>query len=128
MYAGAGDGFGSNAEVRAAIFGDNGTHDPEMAAALYEDLSLLLYPSADRALAQNRAYRQIVEEQRFAAGPTALLDGADAVFATLAPQDIETRVGTPLILAAHSRDNGCRPGMDGSNGKRYQIDGGGLID
>jgi Tol biopolymer transport system component len=148
MYAGAGDEFASNAEVRGAFFDENGTLKPEMAAALHEDLSLLLYPSSDRALALNKAYRQIVEEQRYNAGRTALLDGGGGVFATLTPEDVETRVATPLILAAQTRDRGCRPclelatepvaadlqtvidgsGMAGPDGQRYQIDDRGLID
>ncbi len=148
MYAGAGDEFASNAEIREAFFDESGTLKPEMAAALHEDVSVLLYPSTDRALALNKAYRQIVAEQSYTAGRTALLDGGQAVFATLTPEDVETKVAAPLILAAHPRDNGCQPcldlstepvaadrqavidgsGMDGPNGQRYQIDDSGLID
>lgn len=108
---------------------------------------MLLHPSRERALALNKAYRRVVEEQSYTAGRTPLLAKADEVFESLTPADLATKVETPLILSARARDKGCAPcttlssepataefqavvdgnGMGGPDGERYQIDGHGFI-
>ena len=148
MYAGAGDDFRSNPEIRTAFFDEEGVLKQEMAERLHEDISVVLYPSTERALALNKAYRRIVEEQSYALGRIPLLAAADEVFETLTPTDLETRVEKPVILSGHARDNSCEPcvsvssspastelqtavtgsGMIGPDGARYQIDGNGFID
>jgi len=148
MYAKAGDEFRSNTEIQAAFFDENGMLRLDAAQALHEDISILLYPSAERALALNKVYRRIVAEQSYALGRIPLLARAEAVFETLTPADLETRVDEPLILSGHASDSGCDPcvqlstgsptpdwkatvdgaGMAGPDGQRYQIDGDGFID
>jgi Tol biopolymer transport system component len=148
MYSGAGDEFRSNEEIRAVFFDDNRVLKQDMAEKLHEDISVLLYPSKERALSLNKAYKKIVEEQGYASGRIPLLGKVDEVYESLTPADIETKVEQPLLLAAHPRDNGCQPcinlssepepadfqaavngvGMAGPGGERYQIDASGFID
>lgn len=148
MYAGGGDEFRSNAEIRAAFFDDNGVLKQAMAEQLHEDVTTLLYPSPERALALNKVYRQIVAEQSYILGRTPILGAADEVFESLTPADLDTKVETSLILQDRAKDTGCDPcvglsatpspadfqavvdgaGMGGPDGERYQIDREGFID
>lgn len=147
MYAGAGDEFRSNEEIQAAFFDETGVLKQEMAEKLHEDISLLLFPSRERALALNKVYKRIVEEQRFTAGRIPLLAKAANVYENLTPADLDTRVASPLILTERASDKGCDPcvpldsepasdafrtvvdgsGMAGPDGGRYQIDRQGFI-
>ncbi len=65
---GAGDDFGSNAEVAAKIFARDGSVRPAMARALARDISVLVVPSPARALAIDRAYLAIVRLQAYELG------------------------------------------------------------
>lgn len=65
---GAGDEFRGNEEVIKKFFDANGNLIPEQAAALQSDVSELLFPSPERALTLNKAYKVIVEEQTFEQG------------------------------------------------------------
>jgi hypothetical protein len=67
-HNGAGDEFRANEEVIKRFFNQDGSLKPEMIAALHNDVSLLLWPSRERALQLNKAYRIIVEEQSFKEG------------------------------------------------------------
>jgi len=148
IYAGAGDGFNSNDEVKATFFDGEGQLRQDMAEVLHEDISVLLYPSRERAMVLNKVYKNIVEEQSFTLGRTPLVASTDTVFENLTPVDLETGVIDPLKLMDHSREYGCDPcitlttepadagqqvmingnGMGGPNGERYQIDTHGFID
>lgn len=70
---GAGDEFRANTEVMGRFFDEQGELRQELAAALHDDISLLLLPSAARALSLDKAYRVIVEEQSFARGRDATI-------------------------------------------------------
>jgi Tol biopolymer transport system component len=119
-----------------------------MAETLHADISVLLYPSRERALALNKAYKQIVEEQSYALGRSSQVATKDTIYDQLTTNDLDTNVGTALILTAQPHERGCNPcvdlstepasaemqiavhgnGMGGPNGERYQIDANGLID
>jgi Tol biopolymer transport system component len=148
MYAGAGDEFKSNEEIKATFFNEDGVLKQEMAEKLHEDISMLLFPSRERALALNKVYKRIVEEQSYTLGRNPLIGESGEVFESLLPADLETKVESPVILAAQAHEKGCDPcveltsdpvspaqqaiiagnGMSGPNGERYQIDGNGFID
>lgn len=76
---GAGDEFRQNAEIITRFFGKNGKLESEMKARLQRDVSELLLPSPDRALALNKAYRLLVSEQSFRFGRDIVLEGAKNV-------------------------------------------------
>ncbi|MEN8217524.1 MAG: hypothetical protein ABFS56_14370 [Pseudomonadota bacterium] len=67
-HNGAGDEFRANQEVIKRFFNKDGSLKPDRIAALHKDVSLLLWPSRERALQLNKAYRVIVEEQSFKEG------------------------------------------------------------
>lgn len=79
---GGGDDYRSNAEVRAKFFKADGSLDPAAKAMLAKDISTLLVPSADRALALDRAYLGLVKDQHFERGREVVL----------APPMIETKL------------------------------------
>ena len=69
----AGDEFRENTEVIANFFDDKNQLIPAKVAELHQDIGSLLLPSADRALALNKAYALIVREQSFNKGRDAIL-------------------------------------------------------
>lgn len=70
---GAGDEFRGNMEIRRTFFGADGKLKKAMAEALKSDISVLLFPSVARAMALNKAYREIVKEQSFILGRDAVI-------------------------------------------------------
>ncbi|HMJ13938.1 MAG TPA: hypothetical protein VK524_21120, partial [Polyangiaceae bacterium] len=73
---GAGDEFRQNTEVIRRFFDDTGRLRADMKARLQRDVSEVLLPSRERALALNKAYRLLVREQSFRLGRDIVLDGA----------------------------------------------------
>jgi hypothetical protein len=71
---GAGDELRGNAEVIERYLDAAGALRPEPVASLRSNVSELLYPSRQRALALNKAYREIVREQSFILGRDATID------------------------------------------------------
>ncbi|WP_102796805.1 hypothetical protein [Bowmanella denitrificans] len=71
-----GDEFRANQEVKDKFFDAQGQPRQAMFARLNKDISTLLLPSLERALALNKAYKVIVEEQSY-------IQGRDAVIAPL---------------------------------------------
>lgn len=65
---GAGDEFRANGEVRLRFFDAAGALRQDSIEALHDDIAVLLYPSRQRALRLNKAYRTIVKEQTFIHG------------------------------------------------------------
>jgi len=81
---GGGDEFRQNLEILQRWFGQNGTvHADKVRQA---DVHELLTPSADRALALNKAYQQIVLEQSFYLGRDAVLGDAVNVYREVQPE------------------------------------------
>ena len=68
-----GDEFASNTEVLNKFYRADGTPKASAFAKLHSDISYLLIPSAERALALNKAYKLVVEEQSFNLGRDAIL-------------------------------------------------------
>jgi Tol biopolymer transport system component len=148
MYANSGDEFRANREIIDTFFDAAGMLRETMAQKIHDDVSILLYPSAQRALALNKAYKVIVDEQGFAAGRDGLIETATNVHEEILPKDIETGVTVPVLLSDFPKNfawgNGHRSNggslsdalallidgneMAGPNGRRYQIDRSGLID
>lgn len=65
---GAGDEFRGNDEIKAKFFAADGSLKPDMIEKLHADVTVLLAPSRGRALALDKAYRAIVQEQSFVLG------------------------------------------------------------
>jgi hypothetical protein len=95
---GAGDEFRSNAEIIARFFDAEGHVTAEAAAELERDISVLLFPSEERARQLNAAYREIVREQSFVRGRDAVLGPAANVHREV-EQNQPTGIETPLRAA-----------------------------
>ncbi len=92
---GGADDFGANDEARARFFTKSGALDPAMRDALSRDISVLLVPSAKRALALNRAYLDIVHAQSFVHGRDAVV-GDKPLVAMDVVQDAPTGIALHL--------------------------------
>jgi hypothetical protein len=67
----AGDEFRNNDEIMAKFFDHSGELKPTAVARLHEDVTHLIFPSRERALRLNKAYRTIVTDQDFVNGRAA---------------------------------------------------------
>lgn len=77
---GAGDEFRDNDEIKERFFLENGELNTTMVEKMSEDVSLLLYPSYERAIKLNKAYRALVLEQKFIDGRAAHVNPVDSVY------------------------------------------------
>jgi hypothetical protein len=73
---GGGDDFRSNSELAQKFFREGGALDRRQSALAARDISLLILPSAERALGLDRAYLGLVRAQRFDAGRDITLGSA----------------------------------------------------
>lgn len=73
LQNGAGDELRGNTEVIEKYLTAAGALRPESVAAFRSDISRLLYPSRERGLALNKAYREIVRGQSFVHGRDATI-------------------------------------------------------
>ncbi len=148
MYAGAGDDLRANEEVEAKFLDQNGYLQSGMAERLHEDISLLLYPSPERAMRLNKAYKLIVDEQGYSLGREPLANPADQVHDAVSAEDLDTGVSEPVVLYNYPEDffypNSIDPagqkagadirtrldgnGMAGPDGIRYEINREGMIE
>jgi len=64
----SGNEFRDNDEVHEKFFGLNENLDEKMIQKLHDDISILLFPSYERALSLNKTYKVLVEEQSFIYG------------------------------------------------------------
>ncbi|WP_223638748.1 hypothetical protein [Rhodobacter sp. TJ_12] len=92
---GAGDELRGNMEVIDRYLTETGDLRPDPVAAFRADVSQLLYPSRKRALALNKAYREIVREQSFVKGRDATLTEQENVHRSVTP-DQPTAITRPL--------------------------------
>jgi len=76
---GASDEFRQNAEARSRFFDAGAKLRDDRIQVLKDDVSSLLVPSPERALALNKAYFLLVREQSFRLGRDLVLDGAKNV-------------------------------------------------
>jgi hypothetical protein len=65
---GAGDEFRANSEVIEKFFNEDGTLKQSEIETMRDDISRLIIPSINRAIALNKAYKVIVNEQSFIYG------------------------------------------------------------
>lgn len=70
----AGDEFRENKEVIAKFFGTGSTLIPAEVDTLHHDIGTLLLPSKERAIALDKAYYLIVQEQSFNKGRDAIIE------------------------------------------------------
>ncbi len=82
---GYGDEFRENEEVREKFFTENGELNQDMLSRLEDDITVLLYPSRERALRLNKLYKIIVKEQSFNQGRETLTEGALNVYMKVVP-------------------------------------------
>lgn len=78
--AGAGDELRENTEVIGRFFDARGATRPAELEKLRGDVAYLLLPSPERAVALDRGYRAIVEEQSFTKGRDAVLAPSKNVY------------------------------------------------
>ncbi|WP_428353415.1 hypothetical protein [Methyloprofundus sp.] len=98
--------FRTNKEVQQRFFDPQQALKPVMIEQLHQDISLLLYASAQRALLLNKAYRVIVQEQSFTQGRDATILPIDNVHRQL-KQDQSTEVKQPLFFMPLLLDSGA---------------------
>jgi len=82
---GFGDEFRENMEVREKFFTDSGELKEDMINRMEDDITLLIYPSKERALKLDKLYKIIVEEQSFNYGRETLTEGALNIYMKVVP-------------------------------------------
>lgn len=95
---GAGDEFRENDEVRSRFFDASGALKSDALAVLADDITYLLFPSRERAIALNKGYRVIVQEQSYIYGRDAAVKPATNVHSSVSadqPTGIATSVAGP---------------------------------
>ncbi len=92
---GAADEYRQNKEARVKFFDAQGQLKPEMKERLRRDISELLIPSRERALALDKAYRALVRTQRFSEGRDVVLGGALEAHRSVQPGE-KTGLKAPL--------------------------------
>jgi hypothetical protein len=90
----AGDEFRSNTEVIEKFFDENGNLKDEQIAILRDDISHLLYPSKQRALQLNKAYKVIVNEQSYIYGRDSHIKPIENVYKEI---EIDSTTGIDAI-------------------------------
>ena len=76
----SGNEFRNNDEVQAKFFNTDGTIKSEMISKLHNDISILLFPSKARALALDKGYKAMVEEQSYIYGRDANVKPMENVY------------------------------------------------
>ncbi|NEV64082.1 PD40 domain-containing protein [Thiorhodococcus minor] len=148
MYTRSGSEFLDNPELEARFFDEDGTPKAEAFAALHDDLTLALIPSPERALALNKAYWTIVEDQDFVLGRDANLTPVDSMQTQVTkdlPTGVEQAANPVAFHGCFATGGSCDAdeepseepsawaelvtgaGMDGPDGSRYQVDWNGII-
>lgn len=92
---GAGDEFRENDEVQSKFFDASGALKSDALAALADDITYLLFPSRERAIALNKGYRVIVREQSYIHGRDAAVKPATNVHSSVT-EDQPTGVITAI--------------------------------
>jgi hypothetical protein len=90
-----GDDYAENGEVLQRFFDGSGALRPDAISRLHRDVTFLLLPSPQRALALDRAYLATVREQSFVRGRDTLIDALRNVI-DRAPPDEHTGVRQPI--------------------------------
>ncbi len=96
----AGDEYRANTEIMARFFDTDGQLRPAAIGRLHRDITYLIWPSRQRAMALNNAYKQIVEEQSFVYGRDPLIEPATNVHCGVGP---DQPTGVTEILQGPNR-------------------------
>ena len=99
--AGGGNEFRENPEMQARWFNDDGS--VKASEVIAADVHTLITPSRERALALNKAYKVIVEEQSFVYGRDATITPAQNVF-----RDVDPKKAPPLEPESRVEDYDIR--------------------
>jgi len=91
---GAGDEFRNNREILETFFDATGKLRQDKLDALRDDIAVLLYPSRERAMTLNKAYRAIVKEQSFVKGRDTVISPPKNVYDDASDAD---DVNAPLV-------------------------------
>ncbi|GAB6071789.1 hypothetical protein JCM14244_01660 [Venenivibrio stagnispumantis] len=91
----SGNEFRTNDEVINKFFNKDGSIKDDMVNKLHTDISILLYPSKERAIMLNKLYKLIVNEQGFIKGREAIGDLERYVHKVLNPNQ-ETGIKEPV--------------------------------
>jgi hypothetical protein len=92
---GAADEFRQNGEAQLEFFDDKGRLKPDARERLRRNIAEVLLPSAERALALDKAYRALVRTQSFIAGRDVVLGGAQQAHRNV-PAGEKTGVQRPV--------------------------------
>src|SRR5262249_8060192 len=95
LEAQGGDDFAENDEVLRRFFDAEGALRPAAISQLHHDVTLLLLPSPERALALDRAYLATVREQSFARGRDTLIYALRNVVEAASPNE-RTGIRKPI--------------------------------
>jgi hypothetical protein len=93
----AGDEFRGNTEVIDKFFNTDGTQKVDVFNQLHDDVTVLLYPSVERALKLNKAYRTLVMEGSYIYGRDPVSEPAVNVHEEVI-QDDPTGITDPIFL------------------------------
>jgi hypothetical protein len=88
--------FRNNDEVQSRFFDDNGSIKQDMINALHEDITVLLFPSKERALALNKGYKVLVEEQSYIYGRDAHIKPMKNVYKVIKEGKV-TGITKPIV-------------------------------
>ena len=88
--------FRNNNEVQNRFFDDNGSMKQDMINALHDDITVLLFPSKERALALNKGYKAIVEEQSYIYGRDTHIKPMENVYKVIKEGQV-TGVTKPIV-------------------------------
>jgi hypothetical protein len=88
--------FRNNNEVQNRFFDDNGSMKQDMINALHDDITALLFPSKERALALNKGYKAIVEEQSYIYGRDTHIKPMENVYKVIKEGQV-TGVTKPIV-------------------------------
>ena len=91
-----GNEYRDNEEVLNKFFTKDGQAKAEMFEQLKNDISVLLMPTSERAIALNKAYKVIVDEQSYRLGREPVLNARDKV---LKEVELEGDTGITEILS-----------------------------
>jgi hypothetical protein len=88
--------FRNNSEVQSKFFDINGSIKQDMINALHEDITVLLFPSKERALALNKGYKAIVEEQSYIYGRDTHIGSMENVYKVIKEGQV-TGITKPIV-------------------------------
>ena len=93
----SGNEFRDNEEIIRKFFNNDGTIKEYMLQKLHADISILLYPSKERALTLDKAYRYIVENQSYIKGRAANVSSINATVNKEVEPKQSTGIDVPII-------------------------------